>query len=433
MEVSVEQTSELNRKMTVTLAESAIQSQITPKLKKLAGDVRIDGFRKGKAPVSLVNRLYGAQVREEVIQKLIETSYFDAIQEQNLNPAGYPQIEINPSESGFVYTAHFEVYPTISLEGIVDLPITQQHAQIEESDIDEMITKLREQRKTWEPVERSSQTGDRVTIDFSGHIDGETFTDGTVENYSVELGSGQMMTGFEDNLVDLNIGDSKSFILSFPHDHANEKLAGKPATFDLSVKLIESPIIPEISPEFIRSLGLEDETDDAFRSSVKENMARELKNKLKQNLRDRVFDAVYQKLTIALPQSLVQEEIDAHLKSYTELAKKRGLDFDPINLPREMFETQAQKRVALSLILGAIVAQHNLEINEDRVRALVEEMAQSYEKPQQIIEWYYKDDKRLSEVRQNVMEEQIVEWLLQRAIVTTENTSFNAVMNPNEA
>jgi trigger factor len=186
------------------------------------------------------------------------------------------------------------------------LPITQQHAQIEESDIDEMITKLREQRKTWEPVERSSQTGDRVTIDFSGHIDGETFTDGTVENYSVELGSGQMMTGFEDNLVDLNIGDSKSFTLSFPHDHANEKLAGKPATFDLSVKLIESPIIPEISPEFIRSLGLEDETDDAFRSSVKENMARELKNKLKQNLRDRVFDAVYQKLTIALPQSLVQ-------------------------------------------------------------------------------------------------------------------------------
>jgi len=431
MEVSVEQTSELGRKMTVTLPESAVQDLIAPRLKKIAKEARIDGFRRGKVPQNVVSKMYGEQVRIEATQDLIQPSYFEALKEQGINPAGYPEIEIIATAEGFGYAASFEVYPIVSLEGTDQLAVTQQIATIQESDVDEMIAKLREQRKTWEIVERASENKDLITIDFSGSVDGENFTDGKSENFQIEIGTGKMIPGFEDNLVGLKVGDTKTFTATFPDDYPNQKLTGKAAEFEIEVKQVDAPVLPEINDEFIKAYGVENSTVETFRNDVKENMERELANKLKSNLRQSVFTALYEKVDLTLPNALINEEIDVLLNPYKEMAKKNHMDFETFKkqLPREPFEVEAKRRVALGLIIGEVIHQNDLQVDEDKVRDHVEDMAKSYEKPEQVIEWYYKDENRLKDVRQMTMEEQVTEWLLEKATITTENVDFNTVMN----
>ena len=431
MEVSVEQTSELGRKMTVTLPESAVQDLIAPRLKKIAKEARIDGFRRGKVPQNVVSKMYGEQVRIEATQDLIQPSYFEALKEQGINPAGYPEIEIIATAEGFGYAASFEVYPIVSLEGTDQLAVTQQIATIQESDVDEMIAKLREQRKTWEIVERASENKDLITIDFSGSVDGENFTDGKSENFQIEIGTGKMIPGFEDNLVGLKVGDTKTFTATFLDDYPNQKLTGKAAEFEIEVKQVDAPVLPEINDEFIKAYGVENSTVETFRNDVKENMERELANKLKSNLRQSVFTALYEKVDLTLPNALINEEIDVLLNPYKEMAKKNHMDFETFKkqLPREPFEVEAKRRVALGLIIGEVIHQNDLQVDEDKVRDHVEDMAKSYEKPEQVIEWYYKDENRLKDVRQMTMEEQVTEWLLEKATITTENVDFNTVMN----
>lgn len=429
MEVSVEQTSELGRKMTITLPESAVQTQMAPRLKKMASQARIDGFRRGKVPTSIVAKMYGPQVREEILSDLIQSSYFDALKENDLNPAGYPHIDVLNNADGFSYTAAFEVYPVVSLEGVDSLNVTQQIATIEESDVDTMIAKLKEQRKTWEIVERAAENDDRMTIDFSGSAEGENFTNGKVEGHAVEIGAGNMIPGFEENLLGLKVGDTKTFTVSFPEDYPNEKLANKAAEFEIEVKQIEKPILPEIDAEFIKAYGLEKGSVETFRHDVKENLQRELKNKLQANLKSATFTALYEKISLTLPNSLVDEEVEEQLKPYKEMAKKNKIDFNAMNLPREAFEAEAKKRVALGLIVGEIIHKNELNVDEDKVRARVEDMSKSYENPAQVVEWYYKDENRLKDVRQMTMEEQVTDWLLAKATITTENVDFNTVMN----
>jgi trigger factor len=431
MEVSVEQTSELGRKMTVTLPESAVQEVIAPRLKKIAKEARIDGFRRGKVPQSVVSKMYGEQVRVEAIKDLIESSYFEALINQGINPAGYPEIKIIATAEGFGYTAGFEVYPIVSLEGTDQLVVIQQVATVQESDVDDMIVKLKEQHKTWEVVERAAENKDLITIDFSGSVDGENFTDGKSENFQIEIGTEKMIPGFEDNLVGLKVGDTKTFTATFPDDYPNQKLTGKAAEFEIEVKQVEAPVLPEIDDEFIKAYGVENGTVETFRDDVKENMVRELRNKLKANLRQSVFTALYEKVNLTLPNALIEEEIDALLNPYREMAKKNRMDFEMFKkqLPREPFEVEAKRRVALGLIIGEVIHQNDLKVDEDKVRKHVEDMAESYEKPEQVIEWYYKDENRLKDVRQMTMEEQVTEWLFEKATITTENVDFNTVMN----
>lgn len=431
MEVSVEQTSELGRKLTITLPESAVQEKVAPRLQRIAKEARIDGFRRGKVPQNVVKKMYGDSVRLEAKQDLIQSSYFEALKQQDITPAGYPLVDFVDTSEGFTYTAAFEIYPTVSLEDVDKLEVTQQVAEIKESDVDDMIAKLREQRKTWQAVERVSQAKDQVTIDFSGNVEGENFTNGKTENFQVEIGTGSMIPGFEDNLTGLKVGDTKTFNATFPEDYPNEKLKGKTAEFEIAVKQIEEPVLPEIDDEFVKAYGIENGTVDTFRNDVKENMERELKNKLKANLRNVVFTALYEKVNLTLPNSLVDEEIEVLLNPYKDMAKKNKMDFEAFRsqLPRELFEAEAKRRVALGLIIGEIIHQNELKVDEDKVRKTVEDMAQSYEKPEQVIEWYYKDENRLKDVRQMTMEEQVMEWLLAKSTVTTENVDFQTVMN----
>ena len=429
MQVSVEQTSELGRKMTITLPESAVQAQITPRLKKIAKEARIDGFRRGKVPTNVVAKMYGEHVRHEATQDLIQTSYFDALKEQGMNPAGYPHIDLSDTDEGFSYTADFEVYPVVSLEGSDQLTVSQQVATVEESDVDDMITKLREQRKTWVVVENVVAEKNRVTIDFLGNVEGETITNDKVIDYTVEMGASQMIPGFEDNLIGLKAGDTKNFTLNFPEDYPNEKLAGKAANFEVEVKQVEAAVLPEIDEEFVKAYGTESGTVEGFRNDVKENMGRELANKLKANLKNATLTALYEKINLTVPNALIDEEVEELLKPYKEMAKKNKVDLSALQLPREPFEIEAKKRIALGLIVGEIIHQNALKVDEDKVRARIEDMAKSYEKPEQVVEWYYKDENRLKDVRQMTMEEQVTEWLLEKATLTTENVDFQTVMN----
>jgi len=428
MQVSVEKTSELSRKMTVSLPEEMLQEKMDARFKSLAREVKVDGFRPGKVPVRVVKKMYGDRIRGEVTGDLIQTTYFEALQEQELNPAGHPHIHPNEESAGFEYTAEFEVYPEISLDVLPGLEIKRPVAVVEQADQDAMVAKLREQKKSWETVERAPEKDDRVTIHFSGVCEGENFTDGKVEDYPVEIGSDKMIPGFEDELIGLEAGANKTFEVVFPEGYGNEKLAGKTAEFEVELTKVEASVLPEIDEEFIKAYGVEDGTMESFNTDVKTNMERELAQGIKGKLKNTVMDALYGKLEITLPNALVDDEIKNVMKPYQANAKKQGMNIEDLDLPKDMFEGQAKRRVALGLILGEIIRKNELTVDETRVRSTIEEMAHSYERPKDVIEWYYGDESRLNEVKQMILEEQTVEWIVDQAQVSDETVSFEDVM-----
>ena len=428
MQVSVEKTSELSRKMTVSLSEEMLQDKMDARFKSLARSVKIDGFRPGKVPVGVVKKMYADRVKGEVTGDLIQTSYFEALQEQKLTPAGHPHINTVDDADGFEYTAEFEVYPEISLDRISALEIKRPVATVEQTDIDAMVAKLREQKKQWSAVERASEKGDRVTVSFSGVCEGENFTDGKVEDYPVEIGAGKMIPGFEDELIGLEAGANKTFSVTFPEGYGNEKLAGKPTEFEVELAKVEEAVLPEIDEEFIKAYGVEDGSLDSFNADVKANMERELALGLKGKLKNAVMDELYEKIQISIPNALVDEEIKNVMKPYEANVKKQGLSLDDLDLPKDMFEGQAKRRVALGLILGEIIKENEIKVDDAKVKSTVEDMASSYERPEDVLEWYYSDESRLNEVKQMVLEDQTVAWIVDQAKVSDETVRFADVM-----
>lgn len=428
MQVSVEKTSELSRKMTVSVPEEVVQEKMAARLKSLAREVKIDGFRPGKVPQHVIKKMYGDRVRGEIAGDLVETTYYKALEENDLRPAGYPHIHPSDEGEGFKYTAEFEVYPEISLEGVEKLEVSRPVAVVQDVDVDDMIEKLRAQKKTWAVVERASQEQDRVTISFSGESEGENFTDGKVENYKVEIGAKQMIPGFEDNLIGLKAGDSKSFEVSFPEEYGNEKLAGKAAKFDVEMTSVEESTLPEIDEAFIKAYGIEGSTD-TFREDIRSNLESELEQVLRNKLKNSVMNALYEKIQITVPNALVDLEIESMMKPYIETAKRQKMKLEDLKLPRDAFEEQAKRRVALGLILSEIIHKNEIKVDDNKVRSTIEDMAKSYERPSDVVEWYYSDKTRLNDVKQMVLENQTIEWLVERAKVSDETVSFSDAMN----
>ncbi|MDP2903768.1 MAG: trigger factor [Methylovulum sp.] len=433
MQVSVEKTSELSRKMTVSVPESIVQEKMAARLKSLAREVKVDGFRPGKVPQHVVKKMFGIQVRNEIAGDLIQSTYYDALKDQDLRPASQPYIDEQEEAEGFKYTAVFEVYPEISLENLGQLEIVRPMAVVEQSDVDGMIEKLRLQKREWVAVERASLENDRVTINFSGQSEGENFTDGVVENYSVDIGSKQMITGFEDNLVGLEIGAVKAFELTFPEKYGNEKLAGKIGGFEVTVINIEGPVVPEIDAEFIKGYGIEEGTLESFRDDVKNNMERELVQALRGKLKDAVMDALYEKIQFAVPGSLIDEEIENLMKPYLETAKRQKIKLEDLHITRDLFEGQVKRRIALGLILSEIIQKNAIKLDDNKVRAMVEDMAKSYERPEDVVNWYYADKNRLNDVQQMVLEDQTVDWLMAQAKVSDGTLSFSDVMDKQQS
>lgn len=430
MEVSVEKTSELSRKMIVSIDEDVVQNKINERLKSLAREAKVDGFRPGKVPQKVVQKMYGARVKEKITGDLIQTNYIQALQDNDLRPAGMPHIEPIENDKGFTFSAVFEVYPDFSLDTVNTIEVNKSIASIEASDVDAMIAKLVEKKKGWQTSKQDSQAGDQMTITFSGSCEGENFTDGSVENFQVELGSKRMVAGFEDQLTGLSVGAKKTFEVIFPMDYGNEKLAGKPSEFEIEVFKIENPVLPEIDAEFIKAYGIESGGLAEFRADVESNMQRELEQGLKVRLKNSVMDALYENVSVALPKVMIDKEVESLMKSYDENAKKRKVGVNEIKPAMDDFEGQAKRRVALGLILVEIIQQNEIKAEADKVRAVIDEMAQSYADPEQVVSWYYGDQQRLAEIEQMVLEDAVVAWMLDKAIVIDELVSFKDIMEP---
>jgi trigger factor len=429
MQVSVEKTSELSRKMTVSVPEAVVQEKMAERLKSLARDVKIDGFRPGKVPQQVVKKMFGDRVRGEIFSDLIKETYYDALQGEDLKPAGYPLIQPLDETEGFKYTAVFEVYPEISLAGVDQLEVLRPVATVTDSDVHEMIEKLRAQRQSWHLVDRPAQEHDNVTISFTGTSEGEDFTDGRVEDYQVVCGSKKMIPGFEDNLVGLETGANKTFTLNFPEDYGNAKLAGKTAEFEVDIIKVEEPLLPEIDEDFVKAYGIEDGSVESFQTDVRNNMERELEQALRGKFKSSVMDALYEKIQLTVPDTLVDMEVENLMKPYIETAERQKMKLEDLKLSRDVFEGQAKRRVALGLILGEITQKNAIKLDSNKVRSTIEDLAKSYERPEDVVAWYFSDESRLNEVKQMVLEDQAIEWLVAQAKVSDKTVNFSDVMD----
>ncbi|MEN8260568.1 MAG: trigger factor [Pseudomonadota bacterium] len=432
MQVSVESTSELTRKVTVRVPEEIIQEKMDAKFNSLARKVKLDGFRPGKVPQHVVKKMFSGQVRSEVIGDLIQSSFFDALEKNDLKPVGAPQItsEEVGAGKGLEYTASFEVYPEVKLNAPEELEIKRPVSEVVEANVKAMVERLRQQRKNWKVVERAVAEHDRVTINFSGSVDGEELNNAKADDYVVVIGSNTMIPGFEDKLVGAKPEERLDFDITFPNDYANEKLSGKSAHFEVEILKVEEPEVPEVDAEFARTFGFENGDVGAFLDDVRSSVEREMNRSLRGRLKTSVMDALYENNPVPLPNGLVDQEIDRLMKPYLESAKKQGRDLKEIR--RDAFQEPAKRRVSLGLILGEIIKRNGIKADSKRVRAAVQELAQSYDRPEDVINWYYSNSERLSDVEQMVLEDQVVEWVADRAKVTDDVLEFDALMNPDE-
>lgn len=422
MQVSVETTGGLGRRMTVQIPADRIDQQVENKLQQLARSVRLDGFRPGKVPLSVVKKRYGDQVRQETAGELIASSYEEALQKENLRPAGEPSIEQTQNQPGMElqYVATFEIYPEVEPPVLDDISIERMTADVVESDVDEMLEKLRKQRVTWTRVERPADVGDRVEIDFEGSIDGKPFAGNKASGVPLELGSKSMIPGFEEQLAGATAGESRTIEVTFPDDYASSEVAGKTAAFDVRVHAVAAPVLPEVNDEFARVFGVGDGGLEALREEIRRNMERELQAVIKSRVKQQVFDALLKKAALDVPESLVESEISALIKN-DERAADAGGD-------RERYADEARRRVSLGLLIAEIVKRNQLQIDPERVRETIENMAQSYEKPEEVVQWYYSNQDMLAGVQTLIMEETVVEWVAGQAKVVDKLTSFSEIM-----
>ncbi len=430
MQVSVESGEGLTKRLLVNLPAERVDEVVNAKLKEAARTVRLDGFRPGKVPLRVVRQRFGAQIRQDAYGELIQSSFYEAVSQENLQPVGEPDIELREEEAGggLAYTATFEVMPQVELADLGGVEVKRAHAQVTDEDVERMIQKLREQRTEWVEVERPAREGDRITIDFKGFIDGELFEGGSAEGVHLVLGSGSMIPGFEEGLTGASAGEERKLELKFPDDYGVEHLAGKDAVFEVTVKSVAEPKLPEVDEAFIRSLGVEDGTEESLRKEVRENMERELKQKLKSRTKEQVMELLLEKHPIQVPAALIRQEAEA-LKEQARQEMSRAGQSSGVDLPANLFEPQAERRVKLGLILGEIIRKEGMKAEPSRVDEAIAEQAATYEEPQAIIDWYADNPKARAAVENLVLEEQVVEWVLDRAKVEEEELTFDELVN----
>ena len=428
MQVSVESTGPLERRMKVAVPEERIASEVQERLKALRKRARIDGFRPGKAPLPVIRLRYGKQVREEVIGEVVQSSLYEALAQENLNPAGTPVIdpETVEQEEGLRYTAVFEVYPDIELAPCSELEIEKPVTEITEQDVDDTIESIRKQRIRWEEKDGAAEDGDQVVIDFEGSVDGEPFEGGKAENFQVILGAGRMIKGFEEGLQGVKAGEKRTIEVTFPDDYHAEALAGKEATFSVEVKRVEAPVLPELNDEFAQHLGVAGGID-ALRQEVKANMQRELDQTLRSRIKQQVMDKLLEANTFELPKSLVEQEARGLAAQMQRQMAREGLGQGDKPDP-SLFTKQAERRVALGLIVAQIIKSNELKAGEEEIRSTIEEMAEPYENPKEVVDWYYADKRRLGDVEALVLENKVVDWVLSQAKVTEKSVPFAELM-----
>ncbi|MCB1664547.1 MAG: trigger factor [Pseudomonadales bacterium] len=432
MQVSIETTSGLERRMTVGVPASVVESAISARLQEAAGNVRMNGFRKGKVPMKVIKGRFGRGVRQEVLGEVMSKSYYDAISEQKLKPAGQPRIEPKTLEEGkdLEFVAIFEVYPEVTLSDFSKLKVEKLVAEVTDENIDNMIETLRSQRQTWEPITRQAKNKDRLVIDFVGTIDGKEFEGGSGKGVSLILGSGRMIPGFEKGLLKKKAGDEVVLDLEFPEDYQNKDVAGKPVQFTVTVNSASTPVLPELNDEFFAVFGIEEGGEEAFRKEVAANMNRELKNASKAKVKNKVMDLLLKEHTVDLPASLIKGEIDSLRQQALQQFGGGQKSIDPSMLPDELFREQAERRIALGLILGEVIKVKELKADPEQVKTTIEDIASTYETPEQVVRWYYSNKDQLAAVESSVLEDQAFDAILADAKVTEKKATYDDVIKP---
>tara|TARA_R110001592_G_scaffold33091_1_gene115152 strand:+ start:225 stop:1532 length:1308 start_codon:yes stop_codon:yes gene_type:complete len=432
MQVSVETTQGLERRLTISVPAETVDVEVNNRLRQVSKTQRINGFRPGKVPPSVIQKRYGKSVRQEVAGEIMQRSFVDAIVAEKINPAGRPSFVAKSNEDGkeLKFEATFEVYPEVELKDLEKITVEHPDVEVTDTDLDEMFETLQKQHQTWKENKRKTKKGDKLTLDFTGRIDGEEFEGGKAEAFELELGAGRMIPGFETEITGMKVGDEKTIKVTFPEDYHAENLKGKEAEFDIVVHKTEGPVLPTVDDEFAKLFGVEEGGVDALRKEVSKNMSRELTQAVKVKVKDQVLEGLLAGHEVGLPSALVAQEIDVLRQQ--AMQRFQG-QMDPKNLPElpnEMFKEQAERRVKIGLLLGEVIKVNELKVNDAKVDELIATAASAYEDPKEVIE-YYANNKELMQQMQNVaLEEQAVEFLVEKAKVENKKASFKDIMNP---
>ncbi len=433
MTVTVETLEKLERKITLTLPADVIQNEVTRRLKDVARKVKMDGFRPGKVPMSVVAQQYGYSVHYEVMQDKVGEAFATAANEAQLRVAGQPRIteKEGAPEGQLTFDAVFEVYPEVKIGDLSAVEIEKVSTEVTEAAIDRTLDILRKQRRTFaqRAADQAAVDSDRVTIDFAGKIDGEPFEGGKAEGFQFIVGDGQMLKEFEDAVRGMKTGESKTFPLAFPADYHGKDVAGKTADFLVTVNKIEAAHLPEVDEAFAKSLGIAEGTVEALRADIQKNLAREVRHRVLARNKQAAMDALSAAAELDLPKSVVQAELDRLVEGARADLKQRGIkDADKAPIPEDLFRTQAERRVRLGLVVAEVVRAHNLHATPEQIKTHIEDLAASYERPADVVRWYESDNRRMAEIEAVVIENNVTDYVLSQAKVTDNAVSFDELM-----
>ncbi|MBB3104513.1 trigger factor [Azomonas macrocytogenes] len=431
MQVSVESTSALERRMTIGVPAERIETEVTKRLQQTASRAKIPGFRPGKVPMRVIRQRYEDSARQEALSDIIQSSFYEAVASEKLNPAGSPSVEPKSFEKGkdFEYVAVFEVFPVFEVSGFDSIEVERLQAEVSDADVDKMLDVLRQQSTTYETVSRAAEKNDQLNIDFVGKIDGSEFAGGSAKGVQLVLGSGRMIPGFEDALIGTKAGEEKVIVPTFPDDYQNTELAGKTAEFTVTIHTVGAPKPPELNDEFFALFGVKEGGLEGFKAEVRKNMDRELQQALKARVKSQIMDGLVAHNPIEVPKALIASEVN---RLRVQAVQQFGGNIEPDQLPAELFEEQAKRRVLLGLIVAEVIKQKNLKADDGRIREMITEMAAAYQEPEQVVAWYYQNSDQLNEVRSVVLEEQVVDTVLQQAKVTDKTVTYEEAVKPLE-
>jgi len=435
MQVSVETTQGLERRVSITVPAAAITAEVEKELRQLAKTRRIDGFRPGKAPVGMIKKMYGWSVLQDVASRQMQNHFYQAIVSNKLNLAGAPTFEPGQLADGqdLAFTATFEVYPEVTLSGLETIEVSKPVVTIGDDELANMLETLRKQHATWAAKDGEAASGDRVVMDFVGSIDGEEFEGGKATGFNLELGQGRMIPGFEDGIIGKKAGEAFTIDVTFPEEYHAENLKGKAAQFAITLTTVEAQVLPEVNEEFVKLFGLAETTVDALKAAVRKNMERELNQAIKGKVKEQVIKGLLAANELEVPQALVDGEVDVLRR---QALQRFGQNLDPKNLPElpaELFTEQAKERVKVGLLLGEVIKSNNLTVDEARVSALIDNVASAYEDPAEVVAYYQSNKELMQGMRNVALEEQAIDAVLAKAKVTDQPTKFDEIMNPGKA
>jgi trigger factor len=431
MATEIESTGQLERKLQMAVPVAEVNREVETRLRKLARTLKMPGFRPGKVPMKMVQQSYGPQIHAEVLGDAVTRAFGSAVDEHKLRVAGRPRIEgrEGAGEDQLGFTAIFEVYPEVKLGDVATLELERVRTDIGDAEIDKTIDILRKQRVTWEAAERAAQDGDRATIDFTGTLDGVAFEGGSATDMPFVLGEGRMLPDFESGVRGMSPGETKSFPVNFPEDYGSKELAGKTAQFETTLKKLEAPRLPGIDSEFATALGVPEGDLDKMRTDIRANLEREVGQRVNARTKANVMEGLAKLAEFELPQALVEAESAELLQRAIEDLKSRGMDMKQLpEIPPDTFKEQAERRVRLGLIVAEAVREHGLAAKPDQIRKQIEDMAQAYENPGEVVRYYFSDKDRLAEIEALVVEQNVVDWVLSKAQVSEREMPFDELM-----